>query len=117
MNEIKIIGNLGRDPEIRYTGTGTPVMNFSLAHNELRKEREPVTHWFKVLVWGKRAERLAQSGLMKGQRVIVCGRIVNNQWTDKDGAVRVETQIHANQIYKIAAMQEREESTGFFPEE
>lgn len=100
MNEIKIMGNLGRDPELRYTQQGTPVLNFSLAYNEKQKGGEKKTHWFKILAWSKTAERFGQV-LKKGDRVIVSGRVLNNSWTDKEGAVRLETQIHAAQIYPV----------------
>jgi len=53
MNHIRMIGNLGRDPELRYTGQGVPVLNFSMAHTERFKDKEPRTHWFRVLLWGK----------------------------------------------------------------
>ena len=117
MNEIKIMGNLGRDPELRYTGQGTPVLSFSLAHTERPKDREPRTQWFRVLIWGKLAERFSESRLRKGQRVIVFGRIEQNQWEDKDGAKRMEVQIHANQLYVVASHESQESSGSFFPEE
>jgi single-strand DNA-binding protein len=117
MNEIKIMGNLGRDPELRYTGQGTPVLSFSLAHTDRPKNREPRTQWFRVLMWGKMAEWFGASGLRKGQRVIVFGRIDQNQWEDKDGAKRVEVQIHANQLYVVASHEPQESSGSFFPEE
>jgi len=121
MNHIRMIGNLGRDPELRYTGQGVPVLNFSMAHTERFKDKEPRTHWFRVLLWGKTAERFAASGLHKGQRVMVFGKVLINEWEDKDGARRSETQIHANQLYLLASFDQPEQqesrSDSFFPEE
>ncbi len=117
MNEIKIMGNLGRDPELRYTGQGTPVLSFSLAHTERSKNREPRTQWFRVLLWGKLAEWFGETRLHKGQRVIVFGRIEQNQWEDKEGVKRMEVQIHANQVYTVASQEPQEPSGSFFPEE
>ncbi len=111
-NKIIIVGNLGRDPELRYTPQGTPVASFSLATNERRKdkagEQQDVTTWFKVTLWGKQAE-VASQYLNKGMQVYIEGRLRLEEWTDRDGATRTTLEVHATDMQFIGS-QSRAES-------
>ncbi len=90
-NKIIIVGNLGKDPELRYTPQGTAVCNFSMATNERRKDKsgesQDITTWFRVTLWDKKAE-IASKYLQKGTQVYIEGRLKLDEWTDRDGNVR-----------------------------
>ncbi len=90
-NKIIIVGNLGKDPELRYTPQGTAVCNFSMATNEKRRdksgEQQDITTWFRVTLWNKQAET-ASKYLQKGTQVYIEGRLKLDEWTDRDGNVR-----------------------------
>jgi len=94
VNRVIIVGNLGKDPEIRYTPSGLAVAKFSLATTENRKsgdQWEEVTEWHNVTLFGKSAEA-AQNYLAKGRQVYIEGRIHYDQW-EKDGVKHYTTQI------------------------
>lgn len=103
-NKIIVVGNLGRDPEIRYTPQGTSVCTFSIASNERRKDRageqQDITTWFKVTVWGKQAETVSKY-LSKGRSVYVEGRLHVDEWTDKEGKPRHTLEITASDVHFI----------------
>ena len=90
-NKIILVGNLGRDPELRYTPQGTAVCNFSMATNEKKRDKSgelhDVTTWFRVTLWRQQAENAAKY-LTKGSQVYVEGRLALEEWTDRDGNVR-----------------------------
>ena len=94
-----IIGNLGRDPEMRYTPSGQAVTQFTVAVNRNYKdqqgERQEETEWFRVVVWGQQAEFAAEY-LRKGDKVYVEGRIQTRQWEGQDGQKRYTTELVAN---------------------
>ena len=96
-----IIGNHGRDPEMRYTPTGKPVTSFSVACNRVYTaadgERREETEWFRVIAWGKLAETCSQI-LTKGRRVYVEGRLQTRSWEGQDGQKRTEIEIVANDM-------------------
>lgn len=96
-----IIGNLGRDPEMRYTPNGKPVTSFSVACNRVYTasdgERREETEWFRVIAWGKLAETCSQI-LSKGRRVYVEGRLQTRTWEGQDGQKRTEIEIVANDM-------------------
>jgi len=98
-NKIQIVGYLGRDPELRYTPDFTPVVNFSVATTEKRKDMtgEPreITTWFRVTMWGRQAE-LANDFLSKGSFVFVEGRMALNEYTDKQGERRTTVDVRAS---------------------
>src|ERR687894_2273114 len=100
-NKVIVVGNLGRDPEMRFTSQGTPVCTFSVATNERRKDKggEPqdVTTWFRVTVWGKQAET-ASKYLTKGRQVYVEGRLHLEEWTDRDGKQRHTLEVNATDV-------------------
>jgi single-strand DNA-binding protein len=103
-NKIILVGNLGRDPELRYTPQGTPVCNFTLATNERRKDRagetQDITTWFRVTLWGRQAETASQY-LTKGKPVYVEGRLRVEEWTDRDGKARHTLEVHATDMQFI----------------
>lgn len=90
-NKIILVGNLGRDPELRYTPQGTAVCNFSMATNEKKRDKSgelhDVTTWFRVTLWRQQAENAAKY-LTKGSQVYVEGRLALEEWTDRDGNTR-----------------------------
>ncbi len=101
VNKVILIGRLGSDPEIRYTQSGAPVANFSLATNESWKgkdgQKEERTEWHRVVVWSKLAE-LASQYLSKGRQVYVEGRLQTRSWEDKDGHKKYTTEVIANTL-------------------
>jgi len=101
LNKIMVIGNVGRDPEMRFTPNGKPVTNFSLATNRFytasNGEQKKETEWFDVIAWGRQAESCNQV-LTKGQRVYVEGRLGTRSWEGQDGQKRFKVEIHANLV-------------------
>ncbi|MFK7895074.1 MAG: single-stranded DNA-binding protein [Myxococcota bacterium] len=101
VNKAILVGNLGRDPELRHTPNGQAVVNFTLATSETwtDKSGEKVerTEWHRIVVWGKTAEMCNQY-LSKGRTVYVEGRIQTREWEDKEGAKRYTTEINANTV-------------------
>ena len=111
-NRIILVGNLGRDPELRYTPQGTPVSTFSLATDERRKdsqggEQREVTTWFRVTLWGRHAETAAQY-LVKGRTVYVEGRLRVEEYTDKEGKLRYSLEVSATDLQFIGGGGERD---------
>jgi single-strand DNA-binding protein len=104
LNKCMIIGNLGRDPEMRYTPSGQAVTQFSVATN--RNFRDPQgewqseTEWFRVVVWAEQAERVAEN-MRKGHKVYVEGRIQTRQWEDQTGNKRYTTELIANRVQSL----------------
>lgn len=103
-NKIIVVGNLGRDPELRYTPQGTPVCSFTVATNEKRKDRagemQDITTWFRVTLWGRQAETASQY-LTKGRPVYIEGRLRLEEYTDKDGNRRQSLEVNASDIHFI----------------
>lgn len=101
VNKVILIGNLGRDPELRYTQSGQAVANFSLATTDRFSNREgdrqERTEWHRVTVWGKTAENCAQY-LNKGRSVYVEGRLQTREWEDKEGQKRRTTEVIAQTV-------------------
>lgn len=94
--KITLIGNLGRDVQLRYTPSGEPVADFSVAVSQKDKNGEHVD-WYKVSVWGKRAE-VANQYLAKGSQVYIEGRLKLVEYTDKEGNKRNSLEVTANEI-------------------
>ena len=92
VNKIILIGNLGKDPEIRYTPQGTALCKFTLATSQKKKDGEDSTQWHKVTMFGKKAEVCGEH-LKKGQKVYIEGRIEYGQYQDKEGNTRYTTDI------------------------
>lgn len=101
LNRVMLIGNLGADPELRYTQGNQPVLSLRLAttesFNNRAGERQERTEWHAVTLWGKRGEALSKF-LSKGERIFVEGRIQYRQWEDRDGNKRWSTDIVATNI-------------------
>jgi single-strand DNA-binding protein len=104
LNKAMIIGNLGRDPEMRYTPNGQAVTQFTVAVNRNYKDQngewQEETEWFRVVVWGQQAERAAEH-LRKGNKVYVEGRLQTRQWEDREGQKRYTTELVANQVTNL----------------
>lgn len=116
-NKIIVVGNLGRDPELRYTPQGTPVCSFTVATNEKRKDRtgetQDFTTWFRITLWGRQAETASQY-LTKGRPVYIEGRLRLEEWTDRDGKQRYTLEVHATDMQFISGGR-GEESAGVSP--
>ena len=112
-----IIGNLGADPEMRYTPNGRPVTQFNVAVNQSTKNQQTgewveATDWFRVSVWGDRAERAAEN-LRKGNRVFVEGRFKTREFEGRDGKARTSLEITADSVVNLEK-RTREEGEGQF---
>src|SRR5947209_7583998 len=105
-NKIILVGNLGRDPELRYTPQSTTVCNFTVATNEKRKDRagemQDFTTWFRVTLWGRQAETASQY-LTKGRPVYIEGRLRLDEYTDRDGNKRQTLEVNATDIHYIGS--------------
>jgi single-strand DNA-binding protein len=101
VNKVILVGNLGKDPELRYTQTGSAVANFSLATSEQWNDRDGKrqerTEWHNIVVWGKQAEHCGQY-LSKGRQVFIEGSIRTRSYDDKSGNKRYITEIVAQRI-------------------
>lgn len=100
LNKVMIIGRLGRDPELKYTQSGQPVCNLSVATDEgyvKDGQRVEKTEWHRIVVWGKQAETVANY-LAKGRLVYVEGKIETRKWQDKEGQDRYTTEIKADRV-------------------
>ena len=106
INKVILIGNLGRDPEVRYTTNGKAVANFTMATTEKWKdaqgERQEKTEWHRIVVWGKQAE-IAGEYLRKGRSVYVEGSLQTREWTDRDGNKRYTTEINAQRFQMLGS--------------
>ena len=100
-NKITIVGNLGKDPELRYTPQGNAVCNISVATNEKRRDKtgdlQDITTWFRITLWGKQAEN-ASKFLTKGSPVYVEGRLKVEEWSDRDGKTRYTLDVQATDM-------------------
>jgi single-strand DNA-binding protein len=100
LNEVKVIGNLTRDAELRYTPSGSAVTRFSIAVNERYRDKsgadQEKTHYVDVNVWRDMAESCGE--LKKGDAVFVIGRLVNDNWTDQDGNKRYTTRVEGSRV-------------------
>ena len=115
-NKIILVGNLGRDPELRYTPQGTPVCSFTVATNEKRKDKsgetQDLTTWFRVTLWGRQAETASQY-LTKGRPVYVEGRLRLEEWNDRDGKPRYTLEVHATDMQFIGGTRGDESNVSF----
>jgi single-strand DNA-binding protein len=111
-NKVILVGNLGRDPELRYTPQGTPVCSFSMATNERRKDKtgemQDQTTWFRVTLWGRQAETASQY-LTKGKPVYIEGRLRVEEWTDRDGKPRHTLEVNATDMQFIGGARGEQE--------
>lgn len=101
-NKITIVGNLGKDPDLRYTPDGTAVCNFNLATNHKGKDGNFEATWFKVTLWKNRALAAAQY-LQKGSSVYIEGRLSIEKWTDRDGVQQFSLGVQASDMQFIGS--------------
>ena len=104
INKVLLIGNLGADPELRFTASGTQVANFSLATSETwqeksgeRQERQERTEWHRIVLWRRLAEIAGQS-LKKGSKVYIEGKLQTRNWDDQKGQKHYTTEVVANSM-------------------
>lgn len=113
LNRVFIMGNLGQDPELRYTQSQKAVATFSVATSESRPgadgQRQEQTEWHRVVVWDKQAENCSKY-LTKGRTVFIEGRIQTRQWEDKQGQKRFTTEIIANNVTFVGGPRDRDAS-------
>jgi single-strand DNA-binding protein len=108
VNKTILLGNVGKDPEVRYTQSGTAVANFSLAVGERRKvggEWQDHTEWVNIVAWSKLAETCSNY-LSKGKQVYIEGRIQTRKWDDREGNTRYSTEIVADQLVLLGGKEE-----------
>ena len=114
-NKIIIVGNLGRDPDLRYTPQGIAVCSFSMATNEKRRDKsgelQDTTTWFKVTLWREKAETAAKY-LTKGSPVYIEGRLRIEEWTDRDNNSRYTLDVQATDMQFIGSRESGGEYTG-----
>ena len=117
LNKIMVIGNVGTDPEMRYTPSGSPVTSFRLAtnrrYNTQDGERREETEWFTIVAWSQLAEQVNQY-LSKGQRAYVEGRLHSHSYQGNDGQMRFRNEIIADRVLFLdrAGTGEREQQPG-----
>ena len=101
VNKVILIGNLGKDPEVRFTPSGQAVANFNIATNESwmdkSGQKQERTEWHKIVVWGKLGE-LCGEYLSKGRQCYIEGRLQTREWTDKEGKKNYTTEIVAQNV-------------------
>lgn len=112
MNRVLLLGNLGANPELRFTASGTAVMNFRLATSETfvdrNKEPQSRTDWHNIVVWGARAQGLSKV-LVKGTMVLVEGGLRTSSF-EKDGVRRYKTEVHARDIHLVGRRVQADDS-------
>jgi single-strand DNA-binding protein len=120
VNKVILLGNLGRDPEVRFTQGGTPVANFTMATTDRWSdpsgEKKEKTEWHRIVVWGKQAE-IAGEYLRKGRPVFIEGSLQTREWTDRDGNKRYTTEVRAQRLQLLGRPDDRGSSVGSPPAE
>ena len=101
VNKVILVGNLGRDVELKHTPGGTAVATLNMATtdvwNDKSGQRQEKTEWHRVVLWGKTAETLAEY-LVKGRQIYVEGRLQTRQWDDRDGNKRYTTEVRSDRV-------------------
>jgi single-strand DNA-binding protein len=98
VNKVILVGNLGKDPEVRHTQDGKPIVNFSIATTESWRdkssgERKEKTEWHRIVIFNEGIAKVAEQYLKKGSQVYIEGQLQTRKWTDKDGAEKYTTEI------------------------
>jgi single-strand DNA-binding protein len=98
VNKVILVGNLGRDPEVRHTQDGKPIVNLSLATSETWRdrntgERKEKTEWHRVVIFNENLAKVAEQYLKKGSTVYVEGQLQTRKYTDKDGMEKYSTEV------------------------
>jgi single-strand DNA-binding protein len=103
-NKVQLIGNLGNNPEIRTTEGGKKIARFSVATNEVYRnakgEKITETQWHNLIAWGKVAD-IAEQFLSKGSEVAIEGKLINRNYTDKDGNKKYVTEVQVNEVLML----------------
>ena len=119
VNKVILIGNLGKDPEVRYLEGGTAVANFSLATSETFKNRNgeltTSTEWHNIVVWRKLAE-ITEKYLKKGNKIYIEGKLRTRSWQDQDGNTRYTTEVVADNLTMLGGKNEGGDTTNPKPE-
>lgn len=106
INKVILVGNLGGDPELKYTGSGTAVCNFTIATNESYKDSDgnmvDKTEWHRIVAWGRLAE-ICGEYLKKGRQVYIEGQLQTRSWEDKDGNTRYTTEVKAREMQMLGS--------------
>ena len=119
VNKVILIGNLGADPEIRYTQNGAAVANLRLATTETWKkegEKEELTEWHRIVAFGRLAE-ICGEYLSKGSKIYIEGRIQTRKWEDRDGNPRYTTEIVAREMKMLSPKGAGDQNQGAYREE
>ena len=115
VNKVILIGRLGSDPEVRYTQSGSPVANFTLATSDgwtdQQGQKQEKTEWHKVVVFGRQAETCKQY-LSKGRQVYLEGKLETSQWTDQQGQNRYTTKVNARDVRFLGSRDNAGSSAG-----
>ena len=103
VNKVILVGNLGRDPEVRHTNDGNPIVNLSVATSESWRdrnsgERRERTEWHRVVIFNERLGEVAQKFLQKGSKVYLEGQLATRKWTDQQGAEKYTTEVVLNRF-------------------
>ncbi|PKP46019.1 MAG: single-stranded DNA-binding protein [Bacteroidetes bacterium HGW-Bacteroidetes-12] len=116
INKVILVGNLGKDPEVRYLEGGTAVANFSLATSENytdknTSERKTITEWHNVVFWRKGLPEFAEKYLKKGNQVYIEGKLRTRKWQDKDGVDRYTTEVIGETLQILGRKDDNASST------
>ena len=115
VNKVILVGRLGQEPEVRYAPSGTAIANFTLATNEVRRDREgnnqEITDWHRIVAFGKTAEFIQQY-IKKGDMIYVEGKLQTRSWEDKDGVKRYITEVLTNILTPLSARSFQSENAG-----
>lgn len=107
-NKVQLVGNLGSNPEVKTTESGKKLAKISIATNETYRnakgEKVVETQWHNVVAWGKTAD-IAEKYLSKGLEIMIEGKLVNKQYTDKDGVKRYSTEVQASELLILSKKQ------------
>ena len=103
VNKVILVGNLGRDPEVRRMTSGEPVVNLSVATSETWRdkasgERKEKTEWHRVVIFNENLAKVAEQYLRKGSKIYLEGQLSTRKWTDKDGAEKYSTEVVLNRF-------------------
>jgi single-strand DNA-binding protein len=113
LNTVTLVGNLGQDPETRFSASGLAICNLSIAVSEHSKdqsgESQKRTHWFRATAFGRTAE-IAQQYLLKGSRVGISGQLIQRTWQDQNGGSRSSVEIRINQLELLTTTNNRQGS-------
>ncbi|WP_028567149.1 single-stranded DNA-binding protein [Salisaeta longa] len=120
VNKVILIGNLGQDPDLRYTNSGTAVCNLRIATTESYKDKhgewQDRTEWHTVVTWGRLAETCGEY-LSKGRQVYVEGQLQTNSWEDRDGETQYRTEVRAREVLFLSGEGRSNGRSGGLPDQ